>query len=277
MRLGLQALGQVAGPRVDPRDLEVGIVHLGPGRVPPRAPGRLHRGRDGGGAGPWGICGASRRSRAVVDALTEQDGLYGVLERGPEEDGVRVVGAVREALVATEQPDALRDRLAAAGTHVVTLTVTEAGYQADHPDFERDLAGGAPRTPVGSSCAGSRRAGRPASTRRWRSSPATTCPATARCCASCRGLLRRRRDRRPCRLDHRSRRLPLHDGRPHRARRHGRRPRHGEPPDRRPRRGDRRRRAVQPVGARGRLPRAPARVGGRRARCSCPTPGPTRR
>ena len=42
-----------------------------------------------------------------------------------------------------------------------------------------------------------------------------------------------------------------------------RRPRHGEPPDRRPRRGDRRRRAVQPVGDRGRLPRAPARVGGR--------------
>ena len=149
MRLGLQALGQVAGPRVDPRDLEVGIVHLGLGAFH-----RAHQAvytEDAMAAepGPWGICGASRRSRAVVDALTEQDGLYGVLERGPEEDRVRVVGAVREALVATEQPDALRDRLAAEGTHVVTLTVTEAGYQADHPDFERDLAGGAPRTPVG--------------------------------------------------------------------------------------------------------------------------------
>ena len=31
MRLGLQALGEVAGPRVDPRGLEVGIVHLGLG------------------------------------------------------------------------------------------------------------------------------------------------------------------------------------------------------------------------------------------------------
>ena len=148
MRLGLQALGEVAGPRVDPRDVEVGMVHLGLGAFH-----RAHQAvytEDAMAAepGPWGICGASRRSRAVVDALNEQDGLYGVLERGPEEDGVRVVGTVREALVATEQPDALRDRLAAEGTHVVTLTVTEAGYQADHPDLERDLAGGAPRTPV---------------------------------------------------------------------------------------------------------------------------------
>jgi len=149
VRLGLQALGEVAAPRVDPRDLEVGIVHLGLGAFH-----RAHQAvytEDAMAAepGPWGICGASRRSRAVVDALAEQDGLYGVLERGPEEDSVRVVGAVRAALVAAEQPDALRDRLAAEGTHVVTLTVTEAGYQADHPDFERDLAGGAPRTPVG--------------------------------------------------------------------------------------------------------------------------------
>ena len=130
MRLGLQALGEVAGPRVDPRGLEVGIVHLGLGAFH-RAHQALYT-EDALAAepGPWGICGASRRSRGVVDALNEQDGLYGVLERGPEEDRVRVVGVVREALVAAEQPDALRDRLAAPETHVVTLTVTEAGYVA---------------------------------------------------------------------------------------------------------------------------------------------------
>ncbi len=130
MRLGLQALGEVAGPRVDPRGLEVGIVHLGLGAFH-RAHQALYT-EDALAAepGPWGICGASRRSRGVVDALNEQDGLYGVLERGPEEDRVRVTGVVREALVAAERPDALRDRLAAPGTHVVTLTVTEAGYEA---------------------------------------------------------------------------------------------------------------------------------------------------
>jgi len=158
VRLGLQALGEVAGPRVDPRGLEVGILHLGLGAFH-----RAHQAvytEDALAAepGPWGICGASRRSRAVVDALSEQDGLYGVLERGPEEDSVRVVGTVREALVAAEQPDALRDRLAAAGTHVVTLTVTEAGYHLDpasgrldtaQADVAADLAGGPPQTPVG--------------------------------------------------------------------------------------------------------------------------------
>jgi fructuronate reductase len=135
VRLGLgTTLEGVAGPRVDPRGLKIGIVHLGLGAFH-----RAHQAvytEDAVAAedGPWGICGASRRSRGVVDALGEQDGLYGVLERGPEEDRVRVVGVVREALVAAEEPDALRDRLAAEGTHVVTLTVTEAGYRADHPD-----------------------------------------------------------------------------------------------------------------------------------------------
>jgi fructuronate reductase len=149
VRLGLGTLGEVAGPRLDPRELEVGIVHLGLGAFH-----RAHQAvytEDALAAepGPWGICGASRRSRGVVDALTAQDGLYGALERGPEADRVRVVGVLREALVAAERPDALRDRLAAAGTHVVTLTVTEAGYDAKHPDLAADLAGGAPRTPVG--------------------------------------------------------------------------------------------------------------------------------
>jgi fructuronate reductase len=144
VRLGRRAVD--AGPD----ELEVGIVHLGLGAFH-----RAHQAvytEDAVAAepGPWGICGASRRSRGVVDALTEQDGLYTLLERGPDEDRARVVGIVREALVAAEKPDALRDRLAAASTHVVTLTVTEAGYDAQHPDVAADLAGdGSPRTPVG--------------------------------------------------------------------------------------------------------------------------------
>jgi fructuronate reductase len=134
VRLGLQALGEVAGPQVDPRGLEVGIVHLGLGAFH-RAHQALYTEEAlAAEPGPWGICGSSRRSRGVVDALAEQDGLYGVLERGPEEDRVRVVGVLREALVWSERREALRDRLAAATTHVVTLTVTEAGYRTDRPD-----------------------------------------------------------------------------------------------------------------------------------------------
>ena len=130
MRLGLQALGEVAGPRVDPRGLEVGIVHLGLGAFH-RAHQALYT-EDALAAepGPWASAGRAAAAAGWWSTLNEQDGLYGVLERGPEEDRVRVVGVVREALVAAEQPDALRDRLAAPETHVVTLTVTEAGYVA---------------------------------------------------------------------------------------------------------------------------------------------------
>jgi len=156
VRLGLGSPGAPA--RVDPRGLEVGIVHLGLGAFH-----RAHQAvytEDALAAepGPWGICGATRSSRAVAGALAEQDGLYGVLERGPDEDRVRVVGVVREALVAAEEPDRLSDRLAAEGTHVVTLTVTEAGYHHDaatgrldasDPEVAADLAGETPRTPVG--------------------------------------------------------------------------------------------------------------------------------
>jgi hypothetical protein len=117
VRLGLGTLDAVAGPAFDPRELEVGIVHLGLGA--------FHRAHQAvytedavvAEPGPWGICGASRRSRTVVDALNEQDGLYALLERGPDADRGRVVASVREALVAAAQPDLLRDRLAAETTH----------------------------------------------------------------------------------------------------------------------------------------------------------------
>ena len=214
--------------------------------------------------GPWGICGASRRSRAVVDALGEQDGLYGVLERGPEEDRVRVVGAVREALVAPSS----RTRCATGWRRRrPTSSRSRSPRPATRPDGRQDRArdcGRAPRTPVGQLVRGleARRAAgrrRAAGDRLVRQPPRNGELLRGRSRTSARAPARRARG-----LDRRPRRLPLDHGRPHRPGRHGRRPRRGEPADRRPRRGDRRGRAVQPVGARGRLPRAPAGVGGRR-------------
>ena len=172
---------------------------------------------------------------------------------------MRVTGVVREALVAAERPDALRDRLAAPGTHVVTLTVTEAGYERRRGAGRR------------CSCAGWRRAARPGSTARWRSCPATTSPRTARCCAGSSRAPRATRSRTgspPTPTSPRTmvdRIVPAAtDGRP------GQRERLIGARDE----AHRGRRAVQPVGDRGRLPRPTGRRGSRRARCSCPTPRP---
>ncbi|HET6259781.1 MAG TPA: mannitol dehydrogenase family protein, partial [Pseudonocardia sp.] len=142
-----------------PPDATVGIVHLGIGA--------FHRAHQAvfteeamaaEGVGRWGICGVTQRSRAVVDQLGPQDGLYGVLERSDRGVSVRVVGSVLEVVSATEQPELVRSRIADPAVGVVTLTVTEKGYRRDpagrldlHDEaVQADVAGAAaPVTAIG--------------------------------------------------------------------------------------------------------------------------------
>src|SRR4051812_24700904 len=102
----------------------VGIVHLGIGAFA-RAHQAVHTvralERD---PGPWGICGVAPRRRAALDALGPQDGLYGVVERGPAVDRAEVFSLVRDVVPGADAPA----RIAHPGVHVVTLTVTERGY-----------------------------------------------------------------------------------------------------------------------------------------------------
>jgi fructuronate reductase len=160
-RLSLRTLTGVpadARPRVDPAARRVRIVHLGIGAFH-----RAHQAVYTEDAGDWGICGVTQRSPAVARQLLPQDGLYTVLTKGPGADDVRVVGAVREVLVAPDDPAAVVARIADPAVRVVTLTVTEKGYRRDpatgrlrrdDPEVAADLAGRAPRTVVGQLVAG---------------------------------------------------------------------------------------------------------------------------
>ena len=107
--------------------------------------------------GDWGILGVAQRRPAAVDALAPQDGLFSVVDRGPEEDVVTVYSPVRDVLLAPREPGRLTEALADPGVHVVTLTVTERGYPRhratgglalEDREVASDLAGGPPRTPV---------------------------------------------------------------------------------------------------------------------------------
>ena len=165
----LRRLGRDARPGLGARP-GVGIVHLGIGAFH-----RAHQAvytaeaieRDGG---DWGILGVAQRRPAAVEALGPQEGLFSLVERGPDEDEVTVLASVRDVLLAPEEPDRLAAALADPGVHVVTLTVTERGYPRDRTtgglaveDLEvaSDLAGGAPRTAVGQLARGiARRAAR---------------------------------------------------------------------------------------------------------------------
>jgi fructuronate reductase len=72
----------------------------------------------------WGIRAASLRSASVRDSMAPQDNLYSLVVG----EDVRVIGAVREVIVAPENVQALIEALAAPETQIVTLTVTEKGY-----------------------------------------------------------------------------------------------------------------------------------------------------
>jgi len=150
-RLSLRTLVRApAGmrPRLDPRGLRIGIVHLGVGAFH-----RAHQAVFTEDAGDgWGICGVSQRSRTVIEQLAPQDGLYTVLTRSATQVDARVIGAVRELRLADAS------RIADPAVRVVTLTVTEKGYRhdpatgrlrLDDKGIQADLAGGAPRTVVG--------------------------------------------------------------------------------------------------------------------------------
>jgi len=136
---------RVLRPSYDRTALDVGIVHFGPGAFH-----RVHQAwfvdkllsHDP----RWGICGVSLRSSDVRDALEPQDGLY-TLATLDETVSYQVIGAVREILVAPQDPIRVLERLSAPMTRIVTITVTEKGYCLDgagdldvtHADIQRDL------------------------------------------------------------------------------------------------------------------------------------------
>ena len=190
-RLSLAALAAlpptVAKPAWDPRQVGIGIVHLGIGA--------FHRAQTAvysddalaveGGA--WGICGVSLRAAEVRDRLAPQDGLYTAVEKSPSGVRRRVIGSVREVLFLGDERDAVQARLIAPSTRIVSLTITEKGYCHDpatgklnfnHPDIVHDLA--EPRAHTArSDCSSARSRQEGAKARlRSRSSAATTCRTT---------------------------------------------------------------------------------------------------
>ncbi len=133
----------------DPDSLDIGIVHLGVGA--------FHRAHQAAytdevlrrGDKRWGIIGASLRSADTRDALEPQDFLYTLSERDETGDRLSVIAALRNVLVAPENPAALLAAMCAPSVKIVSLTVTEKGYCHDpatgelneaHPDIVHDLA-----------------------------------------------------------------------------------------------------------------------------------------
>ncbi|MCZ2403903.1 mannitol dehydrogenase family protein [Paenarthrobacter sp. Z7-10] len=150
-------------PSYDRSALSTGIVHFGVGGFH-RAHQAMYLDQlmNTGQALDWAICGvgvlpADARMKQVMD---RQDCLYTLMVKNP--DGTRqarVIGSIIEYLFAPADPNAVIEKMASASVRIVSLTVTEGGYNFHHvsgdfdagnPDVVHDLLPGSePRTTFG--------------------------------------------------------------------------------------------------------------------------------
>ncbi|MEE2035274.1 mannitol dehydrogenase family protein [Rhodococcus chondri] len=148
-------------PGYSRREISVGIVHFGVGGFH-RAHQAMYIDRllEKGLAREWGICGVGvmPADRRMQEALDAQDRLYTLILTHP--DGTwepRIIGSIVDYRYAPDDPEAVIELLAAPTTRIISLTVTEGGYNirhdtgdfdTDNPDIRRDLAATGPPATV---------------------------------------------------------------------------------------------------------------------------------
>ncbi|NIC07508.1 mannitol dehydrogenase family protein [Billgrantia bachuensis] len=154
---------RIAVPRYDRQALTPGIVHIGVGGFH-----RAHQAMyldelmNRGQAFDWGIVGVGVMpgDRRMQEALSAQDHLYTLVVKHPGgEREPRVIGAMLDYLFAPDDPEAAIECMADPAIRIVSLTVTEGGYNfhpvsgefdLGNPDVRHDLdRPDAPRTTFG--------------------------------------------------------------------------------------------------------------------------------
>ncbi|HNP30210.1 MAG TPA: mannitol dehydrogenase family protein [Nitrospirales bacterium] len=149
----LPLLGEkIACPSYDRSKVKAGIVHIGVGG--------FHRSHEAYytnalmnefDASAWGICGVGLRGddRKMRDILKRQDFLYTLIIRHPSGKVENcVIGSLVDFLLSCDDPGAVIDKMASADTKIVSLTITEGGYnlntatgefEFDNPAVQHDL------------------------------------------------------------------------------------------------------------------------------------------
>ena len=150
-------------PSYDRSQVTVGIVHFGVGGFH-----RAHQAMyidqlmEQGEALDWGICGVGVMpfDLKMKEAMETQDCLYTLVLKDPDGSWEpRVIGSIVQYLYSPDDPDAVIEKMADPATRIVSLTVTEGGYNfnqvtgefdATNPAVQADLAPGAvPSTTFG--------------------------------------------------------------------------------------------------------------------------------
>lgn len=154
---------RVKGPAYDRALTKQGIVHIGIGG--------FHRSHQAyiiqqllqhGIDLDWAICGLGLRKEDfdLYKKLNEQKGLYSLITRHPNgKIDTEIIGAITAYIWAYETPERALEKLANSETKIVSLTITEGGYNFSrnnrefdftHPDVLHDLKeGNTPKTVFG--------------------------------------------------------------------------------------------------------------------------------
>ena len=124
----------VALPTYDRSSLKPHIVHFGVGG--------FHRAHQAmyldrllrEGRTDWAICGVGvlPHDARMRDVMRAQNCLYTLVERPPHgQQNVIVIGSIIDYLFAPDDPDAVIEKMADEQTKIVSLTITEGGYNID--------------------------------------------------------------------------------------------------------------------------------------------------
>lgn len=144
---------QIPVPTYDSKQVKTGIVHIGVGGFHRSHQAYyIHQLLEKHGATDWAICGVGLREadRNMANVLKNQDGLYTLVTQHP--DGKvesEVIGSITEYLLAVDNPQSVIDKMAHPDTKIVSLTITEGGYNFnpntgdfnfENPDIQQELA-----------------------------------------------------------------------------------------------------------------------------------------
>ncbi|MGP3534263.1 mannitol dehydrogenase family protein [Microbacterium sp. RD1] len=137
-------MSAIAQPGYVRNDLTVGIVHFGVGNFH-RSHQAMYLDRlfTAGVGRDWAICGVGvlPPDAAMRDALVSNDMRYTLIERHPDGAAIaRSIASIAEYLFAPDDPEAVLEKLADPAVRVVSLTITEGGYNISEVTGEFDLA-----------------------------------------------------------------------------------------------------------------------------------------
>ncbi|MEH6771259.1 mannitol dehydrogenase family protein [Maribacter arcticus] len=134
---------RAAVPKYDRTKVKAGIIHVGIGG--------FHRAHQAfytdqllhtKGNENWGICGVALLNfdDRIYKTLKEQDGLYTLIVK--ELDGsltTTIIGSIVEYLFAPENPKAVIEKMADASVKIISLTITEGGYNYNEATKQFDF------------------------------------------------------------------------------------------------------------------------------------------